>query len=838
MTHTIDPMIPDPFQSHTVPLSPTVQQAAETRLSQLSREEKLGLCHALSIFSVAGVERLGIPELVMSDGPHGVRREMQRYDFVPAGDCDDATTYLPVGIALGATWNVDLAREFGDTLGAEARARGKDIILGPGVNLIRTPLCGRNFEYLGEDPIHSGALAVEVVRAVQRHGVAACVKHYALNNQELNRHGVDVEVDDATLRELYLPAFELVVTRGGCLSVMGAYNLFRGQHCCHHDLLLNRILKQEWGFPYPVISDWGGVHDTDEAVRNGLDIEMGGKLKALYLDQPFREGLEEGRYDESLLDDKVRRVLRLEAAAGMFDPETRPAGRRLIPEHRDTARRIAQECIVLLKNEANLLPLDASRLRRVAVIGDNADRTHAAGGGSSGIRAEYEVTPLQGLRAALGDAVDLRVVGGYPVDPAGIVPIPVEQLGVADRAGIRGWLLEVFSNRTESGAPEQTSVVSVPEMDSEVCPLPNGKTGAWMAKWTGTVTPEVSGKYHMVCTGGDYVELRVNGEVVSSVWDLTEAITTSEAVELTQGRAAEVVIRYRPKERAQGLRFGWIPPGAETEREEDPFREAVEAADGADAVLVFAGSSHFQDTEGADRRDMSLIGGQNELIERLAAVNPNLVVVLFGGSAVELPWLDRVPAVLQAWYPGQEGGHAIADVLLGEVNPSGRLPFSWPKQLQDVAAHAHQAYGPNQTTYAEGMNHGNRWHGVNGPAALFPFGYGLSHTCFKYSDLKIDVIDANTLQAGMTLINTGTRPGAEVVQCYLEAEGTGRRELKSFAKVNLNPGEQRKLTFSLGPDTRRRWDSAQNAWTLANRPFQIHLAANADDLRLSGEVQF
>lgn len=824
----------DPFQAPVVSLSSGLLDTAEALLAKLTREEKLGLCHATSIFSVAGVERLGIAELTMSDGPHGVRREMRRFDFVPAGDCDDATTYLPVGIALGATWNPDLARDFGDVLGAEARARGKDIILGPGVNLIRTPLCGRNFEYLGEDPIHSGVLAVEGVKAVQRHGVAACVKHFALNNQELNRHGVDVEVDDATLRELYLTAFELVVTRAGCLSVMGAYNLFRGQHCCHHDLLLNRILKGEWNFPGPVISDWGGVHDADEAVRNGLDIEMGGDLQALYLDQPFREGLEEGVFDESLLDDKARRVLRLEAAAGLFDPDRRPAGRRLLPAHRDTARRIAEECLVLLKNDGPLLPLDPASLHRVAVIGDNADRVHAGGGGSSGIRAEYEVTPLQGLRDALGDAVELRVARGYPVDPSGIVPVPVDQLGVADRAGIRGWRLELFTNRSEAGDPVRTEVVSVPEMEPDSCPLPNAETGGWMAKWTATVTPEVTGTYRLACTGGDYVEVRVDGEVVSSVWDLTETVTTNEAVDLQGGHPVEVVIRYRPKQRAQGLRFGWIPPGADTARDDDPFREAVEAARGADAVVVCAGSSHFQDTEGADRRDMRLIGGQNELIERLAEVNANLVVVLFGGSAVELPWLDRVPAVLQAWYPGQEGGQAIADVLTGRVNPSGRLPFSWPKRLDDVAAHAHGAYGPDRITYAEGMTHGNRWHGAGGPPALFPFGHGLGYAPFAYRDLEIDAADPANIRVELTLENTGERRGREVVQLYLENEAGGL-ELKVFAKPELASGESTRVRFCLGPETRRRWDSASNEWTPRTGSFRLHLGASATDIRLRGE---
>ena len=827
--------IPTSFQLPAVKLPVAVLEQAEIWLGQMTREEKLGLCHGNSIFTIAGVPRLGLPELTMSDGPHGVRRELRRNEFVPVGNVDDATTYLPVGIALGATWSMDRAYEFGDVLGAETRARGKDVILGPGINLIRTPLCGRNFEYLGEDPLQVAPLAVNVAKAVQTHDVAGCVKHFALNNQELNRNKINVEADDATLRELYLTAFELVVTRGGCLTVMGAYNQFRSQFCCQHKLLLQEILKDEWGFEGFTVCDWGGITNTDEAVRNGMDVEMGGNLNKHFLDEPFRQGLADGTYGEELLDDKARRVLRVYAALKIGDPR-RSQGLRLCDKHRQSARRIAEEAIVLLKNDKNLLPLSAPSLKRVLVVGDNAEQPHSEGGGSSGVLAEYEITPLEGLREALGEEVQIDYVKGYPVPPAGIEPVPLSWLGVADHAGIRGWRCEIFDNRSAEGEPIRTSVEAVPEFTAETNPLADRPVGSWMVQWSTTLTPEVSGEYKLACEGGDYFELKVDGAVVSTVYDLTAPVLTSEKISLKSGKPVEILLRYRPKMHAQGFRFGWVPPGAKETHDENPFAEAVEKAGSADAVIFCGGTSHFQDCEGTDRHSMDLPGGQNELIEQLAAVNPHLVVVLFGGSAVELPWLDQVPAVLQAWYPGQEGGRALADLLLGRVNPSGRLPFSWPKCLNDVPAHAHDAYGPDQVVYTEGRLHGTRWHQGKGPAPLFPLGYGLSYTSFTYRDLQVDASDPDEMRIELTVQNTGQYAGKEVVQCYREAS-VGGIELIHFAKVQLEPGQEERIRFLFGPDSFRQWNAQNSQWNALTRSFRILVGSSAENIHLSADTR-
>ncbi len=803
----------------------------EQLIAALTLEEKIRLIQGDGCFTVAGVPRLGIEALHLSDGPHGVRQETHYDSFVPLGDFDDATTYLPVGIALSATWNVRRATEFGDVLGAEARARGKDVILGPGVNLIRTPLCGRNFEYFGEDPLQVGQMAVALIKGVQRRDVAACVKHFACNNQELNRREVDVHVDERTLRELYLAAFEMAVTEGDCLTVMGAYNLLNGTHCCHHDRLLQTILKDEWGFAGLVVSDWRAVYDADEAARPGLDLEMSGNPDQHYLRSPFRSGLESGAYPMEWLDEKVRRVLRVHQRLGKLrDPAQRAKGARLTPMHRAIAKAIADEALVLLKNEAGLLPLKRTDLRTLAVIGDNATRVHAGGGGSSGVRAEYEITPMEGLREALGAEVEIRYVKGYPVEIHGMEPIPVECLGVADHSGIRGWLCQTFDNRTRSGAPCEHTVL--PEIRREADTAPSGlKTGNWMQHYRTTVTPALSGRYTLVARGGDYFSVTWDGKALIDVWDLTAASTETAEVDLVGGKPYSVDVAYRPKVRAQGFSFGWIPPDWSDPEATDPFAEAVAAASGADAVLVFGGSSHRQDTEGVDRGSMRLPGGQDTLIERVAQANPRCVVVLFGGSAVELPWLDAVPALVQAWYPGQEGGRSIAQLLLGDITPSGRLPFSWPKHLEDVAAHAIGEYGPNRIRYSEGLNLGYRWHDGDGPDPLFPFGFGLSYTSFSAQWQQVDASDPQLIRATASVRNTGARAGAALLQCYVTLPPGPvphpPKRLAAFSKVLLQPGESTTVELLIPARNRSTYDPDSAQWQTPGGEYGFHLAWDA-----------
>jgi beta-glucosidase len=671
-----------------------VEARVEDLLSRLTLEEKISLLHADSKFTTAAIPHLGIPRRWLDDGPHGVREDIGPDTWAAAGRTDDFATAMPAGICLAATWNPELGFKEGEAIGQEARARGKDIMLGPGVNILRTPLCGRNFEYLGEDPFLSGVMCSGYIRGEQSQGISSCVKHFALNNQEFQRGTINVEVDERALREIYLPAFKAAVQSGGVWSVMGAYNQLRGQHCCHNDYLLNNILKDEWGFKGLVMSDWDGTHDTKQAALNGLDLEMGTETNYanFYLAQPYLNGLKSGEFSMAGLDEKVRRNLRVMIATHVLDANRKP-GSFNTAAHQTVARQVAEEGVVLLKNENRALPLDEKKLRTIAVIGENAIRLHAHGGDSSGIKAFYEITPLQGLVNRAGTNVNIIFSEGY---------------------------------RKGGGA------------------------------------------------------------------DLAE--------------------------------------------------RSVAAAKSADVVIYLGGLNHDKglDCEGADRKDMKLPYGQDELISRIAAANPNTIVVL-EGTLVEMDaWLDKVPAVLQAWYPGMEGGNALARVLFGDVNPSGKLPATFPKRLSDSPAHALGNYpGTNGTvTYAEGLLVGYRWFDSKNIEPLFPFGHGLSYTTFKYSNLKLLPGDGaeKIVSAQFEIENTGKVAGAEVAQLYVHQTKPSlmrpEKELKGFQKVFLKPGEKKTVAIPLNAAAFAFYDDNKKSWVAEKDTFQIAVGASSRDLRL------
>jgi beta-glucosidase len=675
-----------------------VEARVEDLLGRLTLDEKVLLVHGDSTFTTAPIPRLSIPRRWLSDGPHGVREDVGPNDFRPGGRTDDFSTWLPVGIALAATWNPELAKEYGAVIGQEARARGKHIMLGPAVNILRTPLNGRNFEYFGEDPFLAARMVVPWIRGIQAEDVAACVKHYALNNQEWERMTIDVEADERALREIYLPPFEAAVKEGGVHAVMGAYNRFRGRYACHNEYLLDTILKGEWGFRGIVISDWNGTHDTREAIASGLDLEMGTDkpFDDYYLARPFRDLLEKGEVPVSALDDKVRRNLRVMLATKAFD-ERRP-GSFNTKAHQDAARKIAEEAIVLLKNEGDLLPLDPARVTTVAVIGENAVRLHAHQGGSSEIKAFYEVTPLEGIVRRAGDEMNVVFSRGYR----------------------------------------------------------------------------------------------------------------------TRGEDARLLER------------------------------AVSAARQADVAIVVGGLNHdeYGDGEGIDRKSLELPGGQAELIRKVAEVNPRTIVVLVAGSPVTMEsWLSKVPSVVQAWYGGMEGGNALAAILFGDVNPSGKLPATFPRRLEDSPAHARGAYpGRNGTVrYEEGLLVGYRWFDTKAIEPLFPFGHGLSYTKFGYANLRL--VEGSSprgpmLTARIDVRNDGRKAGAETVQVYVEDVVSTlprpRKELKAFAKVRLEPGEKKTIEIPLGADAFAFYDSAKKAWRAEAGSFRILVGSSSRDIRAEG----
>lgn len=703
-------------------------------LSRMTLEEKVAIIHAQSKFSSAGVKRLGILGIWTSDGPHGVRPEVLWDEWNQAGWTSDSCVAFPALTCLAATWNRDMAALYGKSIGEEALYRGKNVLLGPGVNIYRTPLGGRNFEYMGEDPFLSGEMVVPYVQNVQKNGVATCVKHFCLNNEETHRHTVDVDLDDRALYEIYLPAFKKAVTEGGSWTIMGSYNLYRGQHVCHNHRLLREILKGEWGFDGAVISDWGGTHDTDEAISNGLDMEFGTRTDGMsrgvanvyneyYLADPYLAKLRSGEADMATLDDKAGRVLKLIFRTAMASKKG--CGSLCSDAHYEAARRIAGEGMVLLKNEGGLLPLSGGN---ILVVGENAVKMMTVGGGSSSLKAQKEILPLDGIKARAASA-------GVSVDFA------------------RGY--------------------------------------------TGSTRKVQDG-------------LKVTDRYVES-------------------RPAELL-----------------------------FAEAVEAAKKADCVIFIGGlnKDHNQDCEGGDRLALSLPYGQDELISAIADVNPNTAVLLVSGNAVAMPWLDKVASVLQTWYLGSEAGEAVADVLFGDVNPSGRLPFTFPARLEDSPAHYQGKAFPNDgpSCYDEGIMVGYRWFEDKDIEPLFPFGFGLSYTSFEFGEAtlsrkalksvcaEVPASDNSAHARGAIVVkvpvtNTGDRAGAEVVQLYIsDSESTLPRpvkELKGFEKVYLQPGETKTVSFSIDEDMLRFFDPEKHAWVSEKGEFTAHIAASSADVRSS-----
>ncbi len=707
-----------------------IEDRVEDALGRMTLEEKIAMIHAQSKFSSPGVPRLGIPEVWTTDGPHGIRPEVLWDEWDQAGWTNDSCVAFPALTCLAATWNPEMAGLYGKSLGEEARFRNKSVVLGPGVNIYRTPLNGRNFEYMGEDPYLSGAMVVPYIRGVQSNGVATCVKHFALNNHEVNRHNTNVIVDDRTLYEIYLPAFKAAVQEGGTWAIMGSYNLYRNEHCCHNEYTLEKILRDEWGFDGVVISDWGGTHDTDQAIRNGLDMEFGTGTDGLrkgtknaydnyHLAYPYLEKIRNGEIGTEELDAKVRRVLKLIFRTAMN--RNRPLGSLCSDAHYAAARQIAGEGIVLLKNEDNVLPMTVEDGSKILVVGENAIKMMTVGGGSSSLKVQREISPLDGIRERFGDKAEVIYERGYVGD-----------------------------------------------------------------------------------TGGEY-----NG------------VTTGQ--DLSESRSPEQLVA-----------------------------DAVSAAKGADYVIFIGGlnKSEHQDCENTDRAGLGLPYDQDAVIEALAAVTDRLVVVNISGNAVAMPWVEEVPAILQAWYIGSEAGHAIADVLSGDVNPSGKLPFTFPARLEDVPAHIFGEYTGTwvrdtvDIRYLDGMNVGYRWTDRQKKTKpLFAFGHGLSYTGFEYGKPRIsstEMTQDGTVTVSVRITNTGSREGKETVQMYVGDRKSSLprplKELKGFRKVLLSPGESTEVTFTVDKEDLSFFDPDRHEWVAEPGIFDIYVAAASDDVR--GKVSF
>ncbi|MBE6274353.1 MAG: glycosyl hydrolase [Bacteroides sp.] len=716
-------------QAQTIPLyldeTKPIEERIEDALNRMTLEEKVAMIHAQSKFSSPGVERLGIPDVWMTDGPHGIRPEVLWDEWDQASWTNDSCVAFPALTCLAATWNPEMSLLYGKSIGEEARYRKKTVLLGPGVNIYRTPLNGRNFEYMGEDPYLASRMVVPYVQGVQENGVAVCVKHYALNNHEVNRHTSNIIVDDRALREIYLPAFKAAVQEGKAWSIMGSYNLYKNQHACHNQYLLNDILKGEWGFDGVVVSDWGGTHDTEQAIKNGLDLEFGSWTNGLtagasnaydsyYMAFPYLKMIKEGKVGKEELNDKVRRVLRLIYRTEMN--RNRPWGSMNSEAHYAAARQIAQEGIVLLKNDHQVLPINLDQVKKIAVVGENAVKMMTVGGGSSSLKVQREISPLDGIKARVGNQAEVVWVRGYVGD--------------------------------------------------------------------------ASGEYNGVVTGQNLKDDRSPEELIA---------------------------------------------------------EAVKVAKESDYVIFIGGlnKSAGQDCEDSDRSGLNLSYGQDDVIAALAKANKNLVVVNISGNAIAMPWVNEVSAIVQDWYIGSEAGPALAAILMGDANPSGKLPFTFPIKLEDNSAHALGEFVYERSNeivdvkYNEGIFVGYRWADKQKKVKpLFAFGHGLSYTTFEYGQAMTDKKEMamdEVLTITVPVTNTGNREGAEVVQLYISDLKSSLprpiKELKGFQKIKLAPGETKEVTFTIAKDALSFYDDAQQTWIAEPGKFEAIVAASATDIK-------
>jgi len=684
-------------------------------ISQMTLEEKVGMLHGNSMFTSGGVKRLGIPELKMADGPLGVREEISRDSWAPAGLTNDFATYYPAGGALAATWNAEMAYTFGNSVGQELRARDKDMLLSPAINMVRSPLGGRTYEYMSEDPFLNKKIAVPLIVGLQDNDVMACVKHFAANNQETNRDFVDVQIDERTLREIYLPAFEAAVKEGHAYAIMGAYNKFRGEYLCENDYMLNKILRDEWGFKGVVVSDWAAVHSTVKTLQNGLDIEMGTPkpFNEFFLADKLIAAAKNKEISEAEIDKHVKRILRVLFQVKAMGGKDRVKGSISTEAHYQDAYKIASEAVVLLKNDNNALPLKLDGVKSIAVIGNNATKKNALGGFGAGVKTKREITPLEGLKNRLPSNIKINYAEGY---------------------------LERYDEKNK------------------------GNLGN---------------------------------------------ITSNGPVTIDQLDPAKV-------------------------------QEAVEAAKKSDVAIIFAGSNRDYETEASDRRNLKLPFGQEELIQKVLAVNPKTIVVMVAGAPFDIDAVSKkTSALVWTWFNGSEGGNALADVLLGKVNPSGKLPWTMPKKLNDSPAHATNSFpGGKTVNYAEGILIGYRWFDTKNVAPLYPFGYGLSYTTFAFGNAKTDktsYAQNETISVSVEVKNTGKVDGKEVVQLYAAKSDSkitrAVQELKGFKKVFVKAGSSETVTIQIPVKELAYYDVAAKKWTVEPGKYTLNIGNSSRDLK-------
>jgi beta-glucosidase len=792
-------------------------------LDEMTVEEQVALLAGADFWTTVPIARLGIPALKVSDGPNGARGGGSLIGGVHAAA-------FPVGIALAATWDTALVEQIGQALAEEAQSKGARVLLAPTVNIHRSTLNGRNFECYSEDPFLSARLGVAYIRGVQSKGIGATVKHYVGNESEFERNTISSEIDERALREIYLPPFEAAVREAKVWAVMGAYNKLNGTYACEHPALLTDILRTEWGFDGVLMSDWFATHSTAEALNAGLDLEMPGSAR--HRGERLLEAVRSGAASAEAVKESARRVLRLLVRTGAFDDPAIPAEQAIDrPEHRALIRRAGAEGMVLLKNDG-VLPLDQGALAGIALIGPNVKTAQIMGGGSAQVNAHYRITPFAGVAARVGESIELGYEPGatnHRYLPALHGDLTVEYFNGRDLAG-------PAVHRAQAAEAELMWFGNVP-----------GVTSAdFSVRLSTRITPTDGGQHLFSLYSSGLSRLLLDGEPLVDNWDAwrrgntyfgmgsDEVIATAD---LQAGRTYDLTVEYASP---QGAVMGGVHVGMLRPLGDEAIERAARLAVEADVAVVFAGLNHEWDSEGNDRSDMDLPGRQDELIERVAAANPKTVVVLQTGAPITMPWLDKVAAVVQAWYPGQECGNAISDVLFGIVEPAGRLPQTFPVRLRDNPAYLNYPGENGRVRYGEGIFVGYRYYEKKAIEPLFPFGHGLSYTSFEYANLRLSQDTLAPDQAIDVLVdvtNTGARAGQEVVQLYVRdihsRLARPEKELKGFAKVALEPGETRTVSLRLDRRALAYYDDKLGRWVAEAGEFQALVGRSAQDIRLS-----
>jgi beta-glucosidase len=816
-----------PWVTSSAPVDGRVDQL----LSRMTLDEKIGELHGDNSSAYAGtvpaVPRLCIPKLTLDDSPAGVGHQMT------------GVTQLPAPVADAATWDAGLARQYGKVVGSEQWGKGDDVDLGPTVNIVRDPRWGRAFETYGEDPYLAGQIGVADVDGIQSTGEMAQLKHWAVYNQEANRNNSDDDaiIDQRVEQEIYLSQFETIVKQAHPASMMCSYSFINGQPACQDPYIMKQVLRDQWGYQGFVTSDWGATHSTVASADARLNMEM---PSGSFYGAPLKQAVEDGQVSVATIDDLVRPILTEMFRYHLFTnpPTGTPSSVVTTPAHVAVARKVAEDGSVLLKNAGNLLPLSPQATPSIAVIGRDAGTDAlTAGGGSAAVTADSVVTPYQGIAARAGKNTTVQYAPGD--SPYGGLP-PVLSSALTPSAGTgKGLTGTYYNGMTLSGDPITTRNTEQVDFNwNGGSPAPPVPTSQWSAKYTGTLTPPATGTYTFSVTSDDGSRLLVDGHQIIDNWRDQGGNTETGTVTLTAGQPVSVEVDYYQDGGGSLLDLGWQPPGGPS----TSLQQAVDLARSSDVAVVFA--SDFE-AEGSDLPDIDLPAEENTLIQDVAAVNPNTVVVLNTGSAVTMPWLDSVKGVFEAWYPGQEDGNAIAALLFGDVNPSGKLPVTFPKSLDDVPASTPVQWpgAGGKVQYSEGLNVGYRWYDAKDVDPLFAFGYGLSYTSFRFGGLKVSApatTSLGTVRAGVDVTNTGRRAGSDVVQLYVRdpaTTGEPPAQLKAFQKVSLAPGQTRRVTFDVPASDFRTWNKVTQNWQVADGSYGLMVGDSSTDLPAEGSVR-